>query len=87
MNLIAKFFLVLYLFSSSIYPLEILPKEDNDNFIENLNNSNSNISLNNDDYILGPGDIFKLNFIGNNVITDVDIELSLIHISEPTRPN
>ncbi len=78
MNLIAKFFLVLYLFSSCIFPLEILPKEDNDNLIKNLNNSNSNIALNNDDYILGPGDIFKIVFIGNNVISEKDIEFEIM---------
>ena len=58
MNLVAKFFLFLYLFSSCIFPLEIIPKENNDNLIENLSDANSDLSLNNDDYILGPGDIF-----------------------------
>ena len=78
MNFIAKFFLVLYLFSSFIFPLEIFPKEDNDNLIKNLNNSNSNISLKNDDYILGPGDIFKVTLIGNNVFIKEDIEIEIM---------
>ena len=68
MYLVAKFFLILYLFSSCIFPLEIIPKENNDNLIKNLNDANSDLSLNNDDYILGPGDIFKIDFVGNNLL-------------------
>ena len=86
MNLIAKFFLVLYLFSSCIFPLEILPKEDNDNIVNNLNNPNSNISLNNDDYILGPGDNFKVVFLGNNVLTEKDIEFEIMKTGKALLP-
>ena len=67
MYFVAKFFLILYLFSSSIFPLEIIPKENKDNLIKNLNDPNLDLSLNNDDYILGPGDIFELDFIGESI--------------------
>ena len=70
MNFIAKFFLILYLFSSSIFPLEIFPKEDKDNLIKNLDNSNTDISLKKNNYILGPGDIFEIDFLGNNVFEE-----------------
>lgn len=78
MNSIAKFFLILYLFSSSIFPFEILSKEDKNYLIKDLNNSNSNTSLNNDNYILGPGDSFEIDFIGNNLFDGKDIKFEII---------
>ncbi len=78
MNLLAKFFLILYICSSSIFPSEIFPKEDKDNLIKNLNNSNSDISLKDDNYILGPGDIIQVVFVGNNTFTKEDIEFEIM---------
>ena len=78
MNLVAKFFLILYLFSHCIFPLEIFTKENNDNLNKNLNDTNSNLSLSNDDYILGPGDTFTLDFVGNNLFSEENIKFEII---------
>ena len=78
MNLVAKFFLILYLFSSCIFPLEIFTKENNDNLNKNLNDTISDLSLNNDDYILGPGDTFTIDFVGNNLFSEENIKFEII---------
>ena len=65
MNLLSKLVLVLSLALSSFFPLEIYTKENLTNLQDNKYSSIENeSSLDEKNYIIGPGDIFSIEFIG-----------------------
>lgn len=66
MNLISRVILILYLLVPSVLTLEIYSKEGLKRYEENPINSNdqSEKYLNEKNYIVGPGDVFRLDFLG-----------------------